>query len=258
MQGLKITTEEGREIRAGAAALSFTVTLTPDDRRPGKGLIMARSLVGFGCEGADIQQKTWLEDERPVRPGEKLTMEIVEFGAPDEASTDTIDIDPAEEVLSNEPARRLAAAMAEWSDRVLELTDEEAGSLRVSRWTAFQLVGHLIDSAQVNLERFLRARHTEDLDLPGYPADAWVEANGYETCDYNSLALLWYELNMRIQAVMDRTPEDALTRARHRHTLDRIAFRTVPASTPCTLEYLMIDYVDHLEHHLRALFPPLV
>lgn len=254
MQGLKITTENGQEIQAGATALSFTLTLSPDDRRPGEGLVMTRTLVGYVTEGAVVEQRTWMEDERPVTPGEKMTVEVVEFGEPDEALTETIDLVAEEEVLSNEPARRLAETMNEWGDRVLELTEEEAGSLRAGRWTTTQLVGHLVDSAQVNLERFLRARHTDDLEFPGYPTDAWVEANGYATSNHSSLALLWHELNTRIQAVMDRTPQEALTRLRNRHTLDRIAFRTVSVDTPCTLEYLMIDYVDHLEHHLRALF----
>ena len=38
------------------------------------------------------------------------------------------------------------------------------------------------------------------------------------------------------------------------HTLQEIAFKTVPQSEPVTLEYLMKDYVDHLKHHLAQIF----
>jgi hypothetical protein len=38
------------------------------------------------------------------------------------------------------------------------------------------------------------------------------------------------------------------------HTLQEIAFKTVPQSEPVTLEYLMKDYVDHLQHHLAQIF----
>jgi hypothetical protein len=39
------------------------------------------------------------------------------------------------------------------------------------------------------------------------------------------------------------------------HTLQEIAFNTVPQSEAVTLEYLMKDYVDHLRHHLDQIFP---
>ena len=53
--------------------------------------------------------------------------------------------------------------------------------------------------------------------------------------------------------VMERPGEDALARPRRRHSLDRIAWRTVPRDEPATLGTLMADYVDHLEHHLDGL-----
>ena len=37
------------------------------------------------------------------------------------------------------------------------------------------------------------------------------------------------------------------------HTLQEIAFKTVPKAEPVTLEYLMKDYVDHLKHHLAQI-----
>jgi len=54
--------------------------------------------------------------------------------------------------------------------------------------------------------------------------------------------------------VMDGAPEDALRRPRSRHSLDRIAWQTVPATEPATLEYLMRDYVGHMRHHLEQIF----
>jgi hypothetical protein len=41
---------------------------------------------------------------------------------------------------------------------------------------------------------------------------------------------------------------------RTEHTLDKIAFRTVEASVPASLDYLMRDYIEHLKNHLDQIF----
>ncbi|MBI5563862.1 MAG: hypothetical protein HY870_03130, partial [Chloroflexi bacterium] len=48
--------------------------------------------------------------------------------------------------------------------------------------------------------------------------------------------------------------DDALTQPRHPHTLDNIAWQTVPADQPATLEYLVRDYLGHLQAHLQQLY----
>jgi hypothetical protein len=54
---------------------------------------------------------------------------------------------------------------------------------------------------------------------------------------------------------MSCVPEEALQRRCAIHSLDKIAFQTVDSTQPVTLEYLMRDYIDHLKHHLRQIFP---
>jgi len=157
--------------------------------------------------------------------------------------------------MSEAPAR-LRALVAEWAPRLSAQGDEEAGRHSApGRWSAKELVGHLIDSGGVNLERFLRARASEDLVAPGYPQDEWVAAQGFDEAPWDELVELWRTLNLHIARVMQRTPEADLDRPRARHNLDEIAFKTVPRSEPTTLGYLMDDYVVHLEHHLHSLDP---
>jgi hypothetical protein len=52
-------------------------------------------------------------------------------------------------------------------------------------------------------------------------------------------------------------PPEALSRPRARHSLDRIAWRAVPADQPATLDYLIRDYLGHLNDHLRQLYAAL-
>lgn len=157
--------------------------------------------------------------------------------------------------VDNAPARRLRAALDAWTPRLRGITEDESATRLAGSWSARELLGHLVDSAQVNLERFLRARTADHLDFPGYPQDEWVALNGYAQAAWAPLVSVWSGLNERVLVVMQSTPEVVLRAPRARHALDRIAFRRLPAVRPVTLESFMLDYVDHLEHHLGTLFP---
>jgi hypothetical protein len=53
---------------------------------------------------------------------------------------------------------------------------------------------------------------------------------------------------------MQSTPAEIRSRVRAHHNLHEIAWKTVPASEPTTLDYFMRDYVGHLSHHLDQAF----
>jgi len=125
-------------------------------------------------------------------------------------------------------------------------------------WTRKQLLGHLVDSASNNHGRFVRAQFSTDLVFPGYEQERWVEMQRYADAPWSSLIALWREFNLHIARVMDATPPDVATRQRPRHNLDVIAWQSVAADKPATLEYFMRDYIGHLEHHLGQLLPDYV
>ena len=122
-------------------------------------------------------------------------------------------------------------------------------------WTPKQIVGHLIDSASNNHRRFVLGQFTGDLVFDGYAQEDWVRAQGYDSADWDGLVALWRAYNLHLAHVMSRAPVEVLQRERAAHTLDSIAFKAVPRARPATLEYLMRDYVAHLKHHLRQIFP---
>jgi len=129
-------------------------------------------------------------------------------------------------------------------------TAREAGA-----WTPKEIVGHLIDSAANNHGRFVRAQFTDDLVFPGYEQEEWVRAQRYNEESWPLLVELWKTYNLHLLHVMACAPEETLERPRARHSLDRIAWQTLDANQPATLEYLMRDYVGHLKSHLRQIFP---
>lgn len=118
------------------------------------------------------------------------------------------------------------------------------------KWSPVEVIGHLIDSASNNHQRFVRAPDQNDLVFPGYAQDDWVARQQYQSAPWQELVLLWQLYNRQLARVMAATPSKVRERVHQKHNLHRVAWRTVPEDRPTTLDYFMHDYVDHLEHHL--------
>jgi hypothetical protein len=122
------------------------------------------------------------------------------------------------------------------------------------KWSRKEIVGHLIDSASNNHERFVRAQFSDDLVCPTYDQDEWVRVQNYVRAPWAELVTLWSLYNLHLTRVIAAIPPEVRSRRRVRHNLHEVAFRAIPASEPATLEYFMQDYVVHLEHHLAQIF----
>jgi len=148
----------------------------------------------------------------------------------------------------------LRSTVASEGERLAALTDE-AASRRPGpgKWSPKEIIGHLVDSASNNHVRFVRALLEDHLSFPGYDQDEWVRVQHYNERSWPELLGLWTAMNSGVASLIEAMPPEALSRQRTTHSLDRIAWRTVPADQPVTLEYLVSDYVDHLEHHLSQI-----
>ncbi len=128
----------------------------------------------------------------------------------------------------------------------------EAAQRRVpTQWSRKEIVGHLVDSASNNHQRFVRARFQDELVFPGYEQDDWVDEERWQERDWREIVTLWSAFNRHLAHVMQTTSAEVRDRPRTRHNLDQIAFKDWPLELPATLGWFMADYVDHLEHHLR-------
>jgi hypothetical protein len=113
------------------------------------------------------------------------------------------------------------------------------------RWVPKEILGHLIDSAANNHQRFVRAQLANPFVGPAYDQVAWVAVHRYRERAWTELVDLWVALNLHIAAIMERVPPGKL-------------------ATPCTigdnetrtLEWWMRDYLRHLKHHLEQLERP--
>lgn len=121
------------------------------------------------------------------------------------------------------------------------------------KWCPREIIGHLVDSASNNHQRFVRAWFQEDLVFPGYDQDAWVSVQSYRDAPWNDLIELWRLFNLQIARLMEDTPEELLLKPRVRHNLDVLAWKPLSREHPATLDYFMADYVAHLKHHLNQI-----
>ncbi|HEV7645133.1 MAG TPA: DinB family protein [Pyrinomonadaceae bacterium] len=134
---------------------------------------------------------------------------------------------------------------------LLSISDEAAGAAPApDKWSPKQVIGHLIDSASNNHQRFVRAQFTDDLVFDGYEQEKWVEFHDYQNMSWKDLLELWRAYNLHLARVMENTPEDVRTTPRVKHNLYQTALFGIPADEPATLEYFMLDYIKHLEQHL--------
>ena len=116
---------------------------------------------------------------------------------------------------------------------------------RPGGWTRKQIVGHLLDSATNNRQRFVRASIDGRYEGPGYAQDAWVAAHDYAGQPWETL-LLWWEAEHEILAtVVDHIPEDRLETT-----------CIVGDHEPVTLRFLIEDYLAHQRGHFAQLAPP--
>lgn len=110
-------------------------------------------------------------------------------------------------------------------------------------WSKKEILGHLIDSALNNLQRFTEIQFSEKpYIVRSYNPDALVIANNYQNKDKDALFQLWLQLNKQLVFIIQNLSADTLK-------LQLI----LPNQETKDLKFLISDYIDHLEHHLNQL-----
>ena len=106
-------------------------------------------------------------------------------------------------------------------------------------WSRKQVLGHLIDSASNNHQRFVRATLQGSLDFPGYEQQGWVRVQAVEEAPWPALIDLWTSYNRHLAHVIAHLPPAQLEAACR-----------IGSGEPVTLRFLVEDYLRHLLHHL--------
>ena len=130
--------------------------------------------------------------------------------------------------------------------RLRALTETDVSGPRADgKWSRKEILGHLIDSAANNHQRFVRAQMVDAFEWPGYEQNEWVRVHGYCDQTWTELIGFWLALNGLVARVIELVPESkAYTRC------------IIGRGDAVTLEWLMQDYVRHLRHHLTQILEP--
>lgn len=138
---------------------------------------------------------------------------------------------------------------------LLDLNEEKASYKPLpEKWSAKEILGHLIDSALNNHRRFVLMQINPDMTFEGYDQEKWVQCHNYQAKDWSDLLETWVSLNLGIIELLEEIEDDQWQKEFKNHTLDSIAWKPLSASKPATMEYLVKDYYGHLLHHIKQMY----
>jgi hypothetical protein len=148
----------------------------------------------------------------------------------------------------DELSRNLRAIVAREEPRLRAFTSDAALRPRApGKWSPSEVLGHLIDSASNNHQRFVRTQLTDDFVSPGYAQNEWVDTQAYGEESWTDLVSLWAAMNRHLAHVVAHIPAAALQRS------CTVVSPDGTRNPPMSLEALVADYIRHLEHHLEQI-----
>ena len=122
---------------------------------------------------------------------------------------------------------------------ILMTTSESISDIKLAKdkWTLKEMVGHLIDSASNNHQRFIRLQIENRVDLPGYDSEEWNSKTKVGTFTYKSLINLWKLYNDYLIHIIE--------------VMDPKCLRNVwiSSSGEKELQYIISDYFSHIVWH---------
>lgn len=126
---------------------------------------------------------------------------------------------------------------------LIKISEEIAGKKSSpDKWSKKEILGHLIDSASNNHQRFVRAAQDTATDFPPYNQNQWVDVQHYNEMEWSDLVEFFSQYNLHICRVLELYPEDAL---------DNLC--NIGKDNLVTIKFVIVDYLRHLKHHLEQI-----
>jgi hypothetical protein len=129
--------------------------------------------------------------------------------------------------------------IGEWQPRLNRFSEQDSEKVVGTKWTRKQILGHLIDSATNNHQRFVRLQQGDLVGFPGYEQEAWVKAGNYSRNTWKNLVELWSQYNRQLAIVIE--------------TIDPGCKDNKWVDKDVSLEFLIKDYERHVLHHMKQL-----
>jgi len=140
-------------------------------------------------------------------------------------------------------ASDLGRTVAEAKPLLMKLNNADTSKRPSSaKWSRKEILGHLMDSATNNHQRFVRAAIQGKLIFPGYEQDKLVGLQRFKEIDWGFLVDLWTSYNRFLAHVLMCIPARAA----------KVTCK-IGKNKPATLGWIAEDYVAHLKHHLNQI-----
>ena len=140
-------------------------------------------------------------------------------------------------------SRELESLIVSVESNLENISEKDASTNPVSgEWSKKEIIGHLIDSAANNHQRFIRAQQVMEFTFPGYQQEDWVRLQMYKSSSWKQLFELWRQYNLHLAHIIKYIPAEKLG-----------IECGIGANEKVTLEFLIKDYLVHLRNHLRQL-----
>lgn len=129
---------------------------------------------------------------------------------------------------------------------LLQNITDEGATIRPlpEKWSKKEILGHLIDSACNNQQKFVRTTAQNHTKFVGYQQNHWVESQKYMGAKWSDLINLWHFYNLHIAHIIENVAPDVLE-----NTIN------IEGAETFTLKFIMEDYGEHLKHHLKQILP---
>ncbi len=128
-------------------------------------------------------------------------------------------------------------------EEMIAISEEAAASKPgENQWSVKELLGHLLDSASNNHQRFVRLQIFDEIEFPFYQQDDFVRVNHYQNQRWGTLLDFWKQYNLHLVHLVE--------------TLDESKLENVwitPSQERLTLGHIVEDYLRHLKHHLEQI-----
>ena len=140
-------------------------------------------------------------------------------------------------------ASDLGRTVAQAKPLLLKLNNADTSKPRSKgKWSRKEILGHLMDSASNNHQRFVRGALQGKLVFPAYEQDKLVSLQRFREMDWGFLVELWTAYNRFLAHVLTCLPAEAANISCH-----------IGNNKPATLGWIAEDYVAHLKHHLNQI-----
>lgn len=111
------------------------------------------------------------------------------------------------------------------------------------KWSKKEILGHLIDSGIINIQRFTEVQfENKPYRIKQLKQNELVKANGYQNAKTSEITDFWVSVNNRILKLIKQQTEKTLN---YKIELDK--------NNTSDFKFLIKDYVDHLKHHLNQI-----